>query len=97
MSEPEMKPVCAMGMVELLQAALKRASVSKDPELAYLLGTIHASTLHLLEAAEDQHQAIDVLMAELCMLKGEFRPTQHPMWPAVVRGNAAIKAARGDA
>jgi hypothetical protein len=55
------------------------------------------AALDLLAAAKAQHDALDRLIARLITLDPEFRPSKSAIWPAVVQGNAAIKAAEGDA
>jgi hypothetical protein len=48
----------------------------------------------LLDVIQQQHAALDSLLAELIILKGrEFRPTQHKQWPAIVAGADALRRA----
>ena len=49
----------------------------------------------LLNACQNQHDAIDWLMARLITVDPDFRPTRAPIWPAVVTGHAAIAKALG--
>jgi hypothetical protein len=50
----------------------------------------------LLKACQDQHRAIDMLMARLIMLDKTFMPTESgPIWEAARKGYAAINAATG--
>lgn len=48
----------------------------------------------LLEACEEQHRAIDWLLAKIIELDPTFFPSNSPAWPAVVRAHAAIAAGR---
>lgn len=48
----------------------------------------------LFQACEEQHRAIDWLLAKIIGLDPTFFPSHSPAWPAVVQAHAAIEAAR---
>ena len=54
-----------------------------------------AASPDLLEACEVQHKAIYVLLVMLIECDSWFMPSQSPAWDALVKGNAAIKKAKG--
>lgn len=49
----------------------------------------------LLAACKAQHEAIDTLLAMLVVRDHTFFPTQSPVWPKLLQGNAAIVKAEG--
>ena len=49
----------------------------------------------LLEACQEQHQAIDWLMAKVIGLDPTFLPSKSVVWEAMLKGNAAIAKASG--
>jgi hypothetical protein len=55
--------------------------------------TLHLAAPHLLDACKAQRQAIDLLMAKLGTADRKFLPSESGAWDAVLKGNAAIKAA----
>lgn len=91
-----MKPMQTMSITELCLEAQAHAAKTEDRTMSYLLGYLNGSAMQLLAAAQAQHDALDVLMAERCATQHEFRPTEHPCWPAIVQGNQAIKRAKGE-
>lgn len=64
-----------------------------------LLGNarLFAAAPELLSALQDEHKALDWLMARLIELDPKFMPTKSPIWPALVAGNAAIGKVTGNA
>ena len=50
----------------------------------------------ILAVLEGQHQAIDILLAELIMKDRDFRPSQSTIWPAVVRSYDLIRELRSE-
>lgn len=67
---------------------------SVAPENIPLIG----AAPELLQALQGEHGAIDWLMARLIALDPQFMPSQSPVWPHIVAGNAAIaKATRSAA
>ena len=50
----------------------------------------------LLDATQAQHRALDWCLARLIRLDRTFMPSQSPIWPILLQGNAAIAAAQGE-
>lgn len=55
-----------------------------------------AAVAGLVEACEAQHKALDWLFAMLIEHNRAFMPSRSAAWPAMVQGNAALAAARGE-
>lgn len=73
-------------------ACAYRGPAGQQSEAAALI--VRACNAHddLVKSLREVHQACDWLMAQVIALDPTFRPTQSPIWDAILQGSAALAA-----
>jgi len=79
--------VDALAHLQILANDMRAAG---KPMSADRLDVVRVAVAELIAAMQDQHAAIDWLMARLVSIEPDFTPTMSHVWPAFVRGSKAF-------
>jgi hypothetical protein len=54
------------------------------------MSAINKERDELLDALQEAHRALDLLLAQVATLENKFMPTQSPAWPAVLKAHRLL-------